>query len=914
MSLTPGTKLGHYEIRSLLGAGGMGEVYLAEDAKLERKVALKTLPAEVAANADRMCRFVQEAKAASSLNHPHIITIYDIDESADPPFIATEYIDGETLRKRLSNGPLRLIDALEVTIQLASALASAHAAGIVHRDIKPENIMLRGDGYAKVLDFGLAKLAPHAAAVDSEAATRNLVKTDPGAVMGTVSYMSPEQARGMPVDARTDLWSLGVVLYEMSTGKVPFVGETATDVILAVVDREPIPLSRQSGAFPEALEWIVAKALTKDREDRYQTAREMMTDLRRLKQRVEVSTEFHHSAPPEPAAPFTSTQTQNRSTAPPVGVSTVSSAEYIVGQIKNNKRTVFSVLGVLVLALAGAGYAVYRFGAFAPASEGGRAMKITRLTSDGVNGATSISPDGKYVAYSPGPNDQKSLWVRQTATNSAVQIVPPAAGSIRGTTFSPDGNHVYYTWVSAQNAEGMLFEIPTLGGTPRPLLSGIKGAVSFSPDGKRIAFVRGEASLMAANVDGSDIRMLLDADHATEWLSGDGPAWSPDGRVIVLGKGSSVGGLKMNLVEVPADGGEARPVTSHTWLGDISRSVWLKDGTGLIVAASERFSQGTQIWFLAYPDGQPRRITNDLNGYGTFSLGVTDDGSTIVTVQEERTNRIWKAALGDDDGRAQKLSNEKYDGQPEWAPDGRIVFVRNSGGNVDVWIMNADGGGQRQLTHDAALDYDVAVTPDGRYIVYASDRSGLPHIWRMNLDGSDARQLTFGDTFDDGNPAVTPDGKWVIYNSWQTGRWSPRKVSIDGGQPQQLFVGQAAVGAVSPDGQTVVCQYLDERTQPAQWRAALFPTGGGEAVKLFDLEIPRGFAEDGVGWSADGKSIYFISDDNVYALPVAGGKPKQVTDLKAESLFYMSVSSDGKRFALARGQIADDVVLIRDFR
>jgi Tol biopolymer transport system component len=184
----------------------------------------------------------------------------------------------------------------------------------------------------------------------------------------------------------------------------------------------------------------------------------------------------------------------------------------------------------------------------------------------------------------------------------------------------------------------------------------------------------------------------------------------------------------------------------------------------------------------------------------------------------------------------------------------------------------------------------------------------------MNLDGSDARQLTFGDTFDDGNPAVTPDGKWVIYNSWQTGRWSPRKVSIDGGQPEQLFEGHAAVGAVSPDGQTVLCQYLDERTQPAQWRAALFPVTGGEPVKFFELEIPRTFAEDGIGWSADGKSIYFISDTNVYALPVAGGKPKQVTDLKAESLFYLSVSSDGKRFALARGQVTDDVVLIRDFR
>src|SRR2546421_6983886 len=299
MTIEAGTRIGRYEIRRPLGAGGMGEVYSALDVKLDRTVALKLLPANFASDQKRMQRFVQEARAASSLNHPNIITIHEIEDAANPPFIATEFIDGETLRSRLTR-PLKLTEALDIVTQVASALSAAHAAGIIHRDIKPENIMLRRDGYVKVLDFGLAKLTEPrgTAAIDTEAATRALVNTDPGAVMGTVGYMSPERARGLETDARTDLWSLGVVLYEMVAGQLPFTGATPTDTILAIVDKEPLPLVHYVREVPEALEWIVTKALTKDKEERYQTAREMLTDLRRLKQRVDQSAELERSVAP----------------------------------------------------------------------------------------------------------------------------------------------------------------------------------------------------------------------------------------------------------------------------------------------------------------------------------------------------------------------------------------------------------------------------------------------------------------------------------------------------------------------------------------------------------------------------------------------------------------------------------------
>src|SRR5437016_7141477 len=307
MTLVAGTTLGRYEIRSKIGVGGMGEVYLAQDTKLDRKVALKILPADVAAHPDRMKRFVQEAKTASALNHPNIITIHEIDETALGHFIATEFIDGETLRER-EQKPLELGESLDIATQIASALAAAHAAGIVHRDIKPENVMLRHDGIVKVLDFGLAKLSEPPAvaggpAIDTEAPTRANVKTDPGVVMGTAIYMSPEQARGLPVDARTDIFSLGIVLYEMVAGRLPFDGSNRNEIMASVLsDKEPQPLTRYSSEAPTELGRIVLKALRKDRELRYQTIKDLLLDLQSLKQELEFAQKLERSAPPRAEA------------------------------------------------------------------------------------------------------------------------------------------------------------------------------------------------------------------------------------------------------------------------------------------------------------------------------------------------------------------------------------------------------------------------------------------------------------------------------------------------------------------------------------------------------------------------------------------------------------------------------------
>src|SRR5437588_5350243 len=301
MTLSVGTKLGRYESRAKLGEGGMGEVYLAQDTKLDRKVALKILPAEVAAHPDRMKRFVEEAKASSELNHPNISSIYEIDGTDSGHFIATEFIDRETLGARELRAPLKLGESLDIATQIASALAAANAAGIVHRDIKPENVMLRHDGIVKVLDFGLAKLTDRAPAesIDTEALTRANVKTDPGTVVGTAIYMSPEQARGMPVDARTDIFSLGILIYEMVAGRLPFEGASKNQIMASVLsDKEPQPLTRYSSEAPTELGRIVLKALRKNRDERYQTIKDMLLDLQSLKQDLEYERKLDRSALP----------------------------------------------------------------------------------------------------------------------------------------------------------------------------------------------------------------------------------------------------------------------------------------------------------------------------------------------------------------------------------------------------------------------------------------------------------------------------------------------------------------------------------------------------------------------------------------------------------------------------------------
>src|SRR5256712_1179934 len=441
MTLSTGTRLGRYEIRSQLGAGGMGEVYLAQDTQLDRTVALKILSAEIARDQQRLYRFLQEARAASKLKSAHVAHIYEIGEVEGHHFIAMEYVEGEPLNKRMGGRPMAAAEMVKLGIQIARALDEAHAKGITHRDIKPQNIIVTSDAEVKMLDFGLAKLSgvpsENDLTPDSELATK--VKTSPGIVMGTVNYMSPEQSMGRDVDHRTDIFSLGVVLYEMATARVPFSGASLTETIDRIAHAQPEAIARFNYNVPPELEVIIKKALRKNRDERYQSARDLLVDLRDLERELEFAARMEHSVAPSisdstpPAssehatAILTSGQPSVITSETVATPTNVSSAEYIVDEIKRHKTVASAVVALLLLVIAGVGYGIYKWVAKqskpAPAFQ---SAKFTRLTTSGKASDAAISPDGKYVAHVKTDAGQRSLWLRQGATTSDTQIVPPS--------------------------------------------------------------------------------------------------------------------------------------------------------------------------------------------------------------------------------------------------------------------------------------------------------------------------------------------------------------------------------------------------------------------------------------------------------------------------------------------------------
>ena len=717
-----GQSFGQYRLLSLLGAGGMGEVYLAEDTRLDRRVALKVLPSHLTTDQTQVGRFQQEARAASALNHPNIVTIYEINEAAGTHYIATEYIEGMTLRSRLARGETTISEALDIAIQIASALNAAHSAGVVHRDIKPENIMLRPDGYVKVLDFGIAKLTERQRpAPDDEAPTRALVQTGKGVVMGTAHYMSPEQTRGVQVDARTDIWSLGVVLYEMLAGSAPFAGESVSDCIASILKTEPVPLTAITPAIPAQLEWIVQKALRKDRDERYQTAKELLSDLRAVKQEAEALAQLERSVSPEMSARVGAVATSGAQApaiptaealnAPAAGETprTTSSAEYITTGIKRHRTGAALVLAAFVLVIAGASFMLYKYlnreQALAPAFQN---VTISRLTTSGIADDASISSDGKYVAFVERDTDGKeSLWVKQIGTGNTLQIVAPTKVSLSGTTFSPDGNFVYYRMNDRTSEITSLYQVASIGGTPKKMLEDIDSPVAISPDGKRAAFVREERGfkfdLTVANLDGTGERVLASRVD-NDWFSQSGPAWSPDGTTIACGAGTAAGGDNgFSLLGVDVETGAVKELSPKRWL-NIFRAAWLADGkTILLVATDENDPLQAQIWQVFYPGGEAHRITNDLQAKGKTSLGVTADGLTIVTTANQRNSQIWTVPAGGDVRAAKQLTTgagqDGFKGLA-WTSDGRIVFSSSDGGQSDLWIMNADGSNRQRIISD----------------------------------------------------------------------------------------------------------------------------------------------------------------------------------------------------------------------
>jgi Tol biopolymer transport system component len=544
-------------------------------------------------------------------------------------------------------------------------------------------------------------------------------------------------------------------------------------------------------------------------------------------------------------------------------------------------------------------------------------IRVTRLTNSGKTVDAAISPDGKYVADVVEEGGKQSLWIRQVDVPVASkQIVAPADGQYEGLTFSPDGKYVYYT-VWENNALDVLYQVAVLGDAPRKLLVDLDSSISFSPDGKQFAFIRrhtnrGETALMIASADGAGARMLATRNDPN-FFAPFSPAWSPDGKVIACAARSSAGGFHGSVIGVRVADGVESQIGSQTW-AIVYRVAWLGEGRGLVIAASDQPSSPFQIWQLSYPGGEARRITNDLNSY--IGLSLTEDSSKLVTVQSDRLSNIWIAPDGDASRAAQITSGSSKHYGLSWTPDGKIVYSSIASGNPEIWIMEQDGTGNKQLTTDAHIDRDPSVSPDGRYIVFVSNRTGKFNIWRMNADGSNLKQLTNGD--DEQFPHCSPDSQWVVYQGFVNGIPTLWRVAVDGGAPVQLTNKYSNWPVVSPDGNLIACSYLDEAS--SQWKLAVIPVAGGEPTKSFEIPMPylQHLVFQRIRWTTDGLGLAYIDErggiSNIWSRALDGGPPRQLTDFKADQVFNFAWSSDGKKLACVRGIVTSDAVLISDLK
>ena len=898
----------------LIGKGGMGEVYLADDTKLQRQVALKILDRDVAADVDRRERFIREARAAAALNHPNIVTIHSVEEADGQAFLTLEYIDGRTLAEALPPGGLPLDRLLPIAIALADAVGAAHQRGITHRDLKPANVMVTADGRVKVLDFGLAKLREDVQPAGL-AAMPTQALTSEGRIVGTVAYMSPEQAEGRPVDQRSDVFSLGVMLYEMAIGERPFKGETPVSVLSAILRDNPPSITDLKRDLPRDLGRIVRRCLAKDPEDRYQTAKDLRNDLRGL--REELASGEHApivASPRSVAAP-----TPGAAVAP----STASRAR------RNWFGIAAAAVGAGVVVAVAAVWLLNRPDAPSSqsdttASGGSRpfsSLSLTRLTTTGTAGLAAVSADARYVAHVVTGERGAALWLRQVATSSNVEIVPAAQGRFAGLAFSPDSNYVLYVFYPTASNIASLFQVPVLGGGSRQLLNDIDSAPTFSPDGKRMAFVRGDTDgggvLMMADADGSNPRAFAARKPPLSYqLQLQTAAWSPDGRLIAVAS-LDRSAFTAGVVLVDAGSAAERPLGNTSWR-DVRSLAWLPDGSGLLVNAQEAGGESTiaQLWELSYPSGAVRRITTDLSSYAGLSL--SRDAKTLVTIRGERRSSIWVSHDGSANAlRPVTTSAGADDGLHgvSWTPDGRLLYTASANGNSDIWIMNADGTGRVQLTTDRADDRVPIASPDGRYVVFLSERGNTRAIWRMDASGNNQVRLG-SDVLSSGQftPYMSPDGRWVTYSNEQR---ISLKIPTDGGTATPVFDAPAGQPlrdlpvifhdpSLSPDGRMVMGHYQDKSANGE--RTAIVPIDPAAPFRLF----PNVFT--GAQWSADGRSIFYMDNrrqtGNLWRQPVAGGTPIQITHFESEQIFRFAHSADEKRLAVSRGSTISDVVLM----
>ena len=908
--------ISHYRITGQLGSGGMGVVYEAEDLNLGRKVALKFLPPQLAGDQNALDRFLLEARAASALNHPNICTIYAVEKSGEgadaQSFIAMELLEGQNLDQKLTSGPLLVGSLLDIAIQLADALDAAHAKGIIHRDIKPANIFLTPRGQVKVLDFGLAKLARPEMQMETIGATQDAPTpnlTSPGATVGTIAYMSPEQARGEELDTRSDLFSLGTVIYQMATGKQPFSGATSAVVFHAILELDPVPALQLNASLPPKLQEVIEKALEKDRDLRYQSAADLRGDLKRLKRDVESGRKSAASSG-SASVPVASSSAVSRSGASSqLEGSRTSSGSAVVAAAGQHKVGTGLVVLLGIVVLMAAGYGVYSLLTRHPMRPF-RNFTVTKLTEDGNAAQVAISPDGNYIlSLMRDKNGLASLWLRNVPTNSNTEVQPPAEVYYNGLRFSTDGNYLYFVRSDPGNSDlKYLYRAPLLGGTPERLSADVDSNITFSPDGRKIAFMRydnpdpGKYQLIVRSLERGEEKAL------TSGPNGQGlyfPAWSPDGKTILCVV-NQPGDALTGLMAVDAASGK-----QHLVLGTqsaLGSPTWLPGGSGLLVLERDRTSNFTQnqIAFVVYPEGRLDPVTRDTNNYS--DLSVAANGQVLATVLSEGRwdLSVMSAASGGTDARP--VASVAAFTNFYWTHDGRLI---NDKDNKLNWV-NPDSGAKGSFaTVQDSADGDPWECADGRYMVFLtglSSGNSNQNLWRADASGGNLKQLTQGKL--DNFPVCSPDSKSVYYVD---GNGLVMQVPIDGGSVRKITeVRAAGFFDVSPDGRTVAFGTVDHAAGHEE-KIALVATDTGATTKM--VEFQRSRVTNLIRFSRDGKSlVYTIREngaDNLWLQPLDGSAGKQLTLFKAEHIWDFHWSPDGSRLALVRGHTDSDVVLMR---
>jgi Tol biopolymer transport system component/serine/threonine protein kinase len=901
--LSVGQQISHYQIASAIGAGGMGEVYLAKDISLGRNVAIKMLPEQFTAVADRLRRFKQEAQTASALNHPNIITIYEIGEHEHTHFIAMEFIEGVTLRQKLANGPLPLADALDVAYQVALALTAAHEAKIIHRDIKPENIMLRRDRLVKVLDFGLAKLTETTPpSIDSATPTKALA-TEPGRVMGTISYMSPEQARGLGVDARTDIWSLGAVFYELITGRAPFTGETTSHITIAILESQPVPLSHFAPHAPLELQRIVRKSLAKDPDERYQTSRDLLIDLKSFKQEL-TSTVMHRAETEAKAVP----QDDNKRTSETHAPNTTPNARL------PSRKSVLWGAGVTALLLTATVAGYWYFLRPKPSTPLPPLTAIPLTTDPGFEGMPSLSPDGNYVAFIAGGGEQEKdfdLYVKQIGGGPPLRLTTgPAVEEFPA--WSPDGRSIAFVRVKGNKLDVVL--IPPLGGPERkvaeiaapekskPIFNWNPPYLSWSADSKYLvttdALSSGEPSgLFVLSVATGEKRQLTQPPQGQY----DGnPAVSPDGRTLAFVRVISFGRPQLYVLVLTDDcrpAGEARRLdVPKPW---ITSPTWTSDGREIVCTVGELWAENKRLWRVPVSGSEKPQPLASVGENGSQPT-ISRQGNRLVYANWRYYPDIWRAEIsgpGRNSPAVKLIASTYWDGEPQYSPDGsKIVFSSTRSGNSEIWMCNSDGSSPVQLTSLEAHSDSPRWFPDGRRIVFDSGKEGHVDIFVIDTDSLVPRRLTDGPS-DNGRPSVSHDGKWIYFQSTRTGRLEIWRMPSEGGEPAQV----TQEGGINPfesvDGKVI---YYLKQTSETVFEVWKVPVSGGDETKVVGPADAFQFAvvEDGIYVAQAGTPVFVGSRGNsLKFFSFARGITEKVCDIKYSLDNGLSVSPDG-RYAL----------------